>query len=655
MNLINKTLVLASVAMFAVACSQPEVGESVSTGDMRNITLSSFGSIDESRASWVDGDGIAWEQSDADKLGFVSNIGDVSRSRALTINEDDGTAQFGIAVGASADRIFAYYPYREGALAYLPDEGSFTISYDIEAAQLQAAAGEFSMADVPMASADIVTVPEGYSEVNNPMVLVGSLVRFLIYSDEVAYQSEAVKSVELRLPEGNILNGTCLLSGGWDTPVTVETPTEGGNVSRVTLQTDYLLTDIADNSAAKGVYLCVAPVEAESCTYVVVTDKATYTFASEKTKTFADNTIHNVALNLSKATDRTENSGEITHTLTWDKDQAINVGAAKGLGYYGPTTVSYDGVTVSDMENVSFAVVDLEDNPVTWLKASWENTNNYNLQIDYERNAATEGRSGRIYVEYMGVRSTTCLQVNQDPGNGVPFIVPTLTKVYQTDILAAGETVAEAATLSLEVDGEVVSDIAPYVQYVTLSCGAAEAAIEGSTVKIVFPENTLASEKTYTLKASTDDGESSVKFTQAAGEGTGEVPQFSYSIEKITPAYGTEEWFGMLTGGDKPRWFRIYNIKDAAGEALAIPLDDDTLEMLFAQVFTFGEIEADDMKAGAGQTDDHSFVSFSAFQQGDSVFVDVVFAAREGGEQRYVKIITNDSDGNPLYTWVIWQ
>lgn len=233
------------------------------------------------------------------------------------------------------------------------------------------------------------------------------------------------------------------------------------------------------------------------------------------------------------------------------------------------------------MENVSFAVVDLEDNPVTWLKASWENTNNYNLQIDYERNAATEGRSGRIYVEYMGVRSTTCLQVNQDPGNGVPFIVPTLTKVYQTDILAAGETVAEAATLSLEVDGEVVSDIAPYVQYVTLSCGAAEAAIEGSTVKIVFPENTLASEKTYTLKASTDDGESSVKFTQAAGEGTGEVPQFSYSIEKITPAYGTEEWFGMPASGDRPRWFRLYNIKNAGGEALAIPLDDDTLEMLF--------------------------------------------------------------------------
>ena len=112
MNLINKTLVLASVAMFAVACSQPEVGESVSTGDMRNITLSSFGSIDESRASWVDGEGIAWEQSDAYKLGFVSSIGDVSRSTALTINEDDGTAQFGIAVGASADRIFAYYPYR---------------------------------------------------------------------------------------------------------------------------------------------------------------------------------------------------------------------------------------------------------------------------------------------------------------------------------------------------------------------------------------------------------------------------------------------------------------------------------------------------------------------------------------------------------------
>lgn len=42
MNLINKTLVLASVAMFAVACSQPEVGESVSTGDMRQYYIVFF-------------------------------------------------------------------------------------------------------------------------------------------------------------------------------------------------------------------------------------------------------------------------------------------------------------------------------------------------------------------------------------------------------------------------------------------------------------------------------------------------------------------------------------------------------------------------------------------------------------------------------------
>lgn len=655
MNIINKVSALATVAMLAVACSQPEVGESVSTGDMRNITLSSYNTPDESRASWVDGEGISWEQEDATQLGFVSSIGDVYHSTALSIDENDGTAEFGIAVGASADKVFAYYPYRDGALAYQPDQGTFSISYDIEAAQLQTVAGEFSMDDVPMASADIVAVPEGYSDVNNPMVLVGSLVRFLVYSDVEEYRAEAVKSVELQLPEGKMLNGTCVLTGGWETPVSVAAPTNGGNVSRVTLQTDYVLTDIADNSAAKGVYLSIAPVETESCTYVVVTDKATYTFASANPKTFADNTIHNVALNLSKATERTENSGEIEHTLEWNHDQSINVGAAKGYGYYGPTTVSYDGVVVSDMENVSFVAVDLEGNPVTWLTGAWENTNNYNLQINYDRNAVTEGRSGCLYVEYMGVRSATCMQINQDPGNGVPYIVPAVTKLYETEISAAGETVEQAATISLTVDGEPVDDIAPYVQYVTLSCGAAEATVEGSYVKIVFPENTMAVERTYTLKASTDDAESSVQFKQAAGEGTGETPLFSYSIEKITPAYGTEEWFGMSTDGSTPRWFRIYNIKDAAGEALTIPLDDATLEMLFAQVFTFGEIEADDMRAGAGQTDDHSFVSFSAFQQGDSVYVDVVFAPREGGEQRYVKIITNDSDGNPLYTWVIWQ
>ena len=654
MKIINKVSALATVAMLAVACSQPEVDEPMSTGKMRNITLSSFSTPDETRASWADGKGISWEQEDATQLGFVSSIGDVSCSTALAIDENDGTAKFGIAVGAAANKIFAYYPYRDGALAYQSDQGTFSISYDIDAAQSQTAAGEFSMNGVPMASADIVAVPEGYSEVNNPMVLVGSLVRFLIYSDVEEYRAEAVKSVELRLPEGKVLNGTCVLSGGWDAPVSFAAPTDGGNVSRVTLQTDYTLADIADNSAAKGVYLCIAPVETESCTYAVVTDKATYTFASNNPKTFADNTIHNVALNLSKATERTENSGEVEHTLEWNHDQSVNVGAAKGYGYYGPTTVSYDGVVVSDMENVSFVAVDLEGRPVTWLTGAWENTNNYNLQINYDRNAVTEGRSGCLYVEYMGVRSATCMQINQDPGNGVPFIVPTVTKLYETEISAAGETIEQAATISLTVDGEPVEDISPYVKYVTLSCGAAEATVEGSYVKIVFPENTMAVERTYTLRASTDDAESSVQFKQAAGEGTGETSLYTYNIEKL-PGYGTEAWFGMPTGGDKPRWFRIYNIKDAAGEALTIPLDEGTLEMLFAQVFTFGEIGPDDMKAGAGQTDDHSFVSFSAFQQGDSVYVDVVFAPRDGGDQRYVKIITNDSDGNPLYTWVIWQ
>ena len=652
---------LAAVVALSAGCSKNEPADAPEVkGGMRNIELMTSVEPDAPRAQWVDGEGISWEESDAERMGFVSSIGDVYHSTSMSVEEETGKASFGIAIGASADKIFTYYPYRDGALAYTPDKGTFTITYKIDAAQAQAVAGICSMSSMPMMSAGVVEAGEGFAERNNPMSLVGSLVRFLIFTDDEEYAAENVLSAAITASEGTMMNGTCVLTGGWETEIAAGAAVGGTNTAKVTLQSDYILADIKDANSAKGVYLIVAPAVSDGCTYVVKTDKAEYTFVSTAEKTFAANTIHNIVLNLAKATERKENGGEVVHTVAWNKELDFNIPASKWQGEYGATTVTFDEVPVADMENVVFDIVDTEDNPIMWLKAEWVNTNDYNVRFIAERHPDnTDWRRGRIYIKYNGLRSTTCVQINQEPGNGIPFIVPALTQVYDAEIAAAGETVEKAATLSLEVNGEKVSDVAPYVQYVKLTCGAAAATVDGADIKIVFPENTSATKKNYTLKVSTDDGEASIRFTQAEGEGGGdETPKMGYNLQKL-PGYEDGARWGVGAGTtDMGRFFRVYDVKDADGKAFSIPLelDEDTLAQLMSQIFVLGDVEEGDKVAGDGATDDKSFVTFyPALQQGDSIYVDFHLTANTTGQRRYAKIIVNDAEGNPLYTWVIWQ
>ena len=489
------------------------------------------------------------------------------------------------------------------------------------------------------------------------MTMQSSMVRFIIYSSNGS--TDAVKSVSLTTSENAKISGLWVVVQPWNGESRAFIAGDQKSSVTVNLGTAYNLEGVTGKDDASGIYMGVCPAKTTGCTYVVTTDKGTYSFESSKEKEFKAGTIHNIALNLDKGVFQSTAEDVVFSPNGSDSPAPQNVDSNQHIQYLGPTTATYGGepVTMTPEDCVLVSVNPDGSDASDWALAEWVNTDDYNLRITIAKNKSASERSCKVYMEYKGIRSRNFINVHQDPGNGLPVIVPTLTSKFEREISYTGETV-EAATLELKVDGAAVTgaDVDSYVadsKYgISISCGVAAVVCKEGIVSITVPENSSSRTKSFKLIVKTEDGSVESSFTQAANPaGETETHTFEYKVraneaETAKPGYGNTAVSLQLYHFSE---IKIDGTAYPAGTMKNIP--EDLQNALIEHALKLTDLKSEDIgeQVGPQYTAEEmkTFVSFTpVVDDGAEMHVNVNLTANTTGKFRNFKIISYKSDGS---------
>lgn len=362
--------VVAGVAALSACTNEPD--DNIKPEEQNGV-YKVVASIDEAtRATISDEGGMAWQVGD--KLGArILTTGGGSHnveSNALTAGDIavDGKATF--TFGHLVNDNPAHFVYNaNGGNVWGTEFRFFPAITQENAGEIGRNVDDNKTPALKLASKAVEIATTGENLIETKMGIVGTLLRFVIYSSEVA-QGEEVQSVELVSSTDNICGAIAYdyTKGSDETPYYWQKWCDGapenvdsgencaiyyfeGKSIAVNLTNPMLVnTTDAASSVGKTVYMPVAPVTANGYKYVVTTDVATYTFdASDKVVKFNDNELKNVLLNLDKATKR------------------VDASATKG-------TLRYAGV-IDELNNYKFSYEGCADfNPGKWWFAETKDT-----------------------------------------------------------------------------------------------------------------------------------------------------------------------------------------------------------------------------------------------------------------------------------------
>lgn len=650
---------LLSTTVF-VACTE-RIEDTIVPGKTRTIEVRVETEINDentneavSKATWQDGKGLHWATGEAAVFGLADDNGSNNNAESFTLGTD-GTASFTGSVAKTASKFLPYYP-KVGAAS--GNEGDLTINFPIASIQTQTEAGKVDVSADKIALTGVSPIDLGdQTSYSAAMTMQSSMVRFIIYSSKGS--TDAVKSVSLTTSENAKISGLWVVVQPWNGESRAFIAGDQKSSVTVNLGTAYNLEGVTGKDDASGIYMGVCPAKTTGCTYVVTTDKGTYSFESSKEKEFKAGTIHNIALNLDKGVFQSTAEDVVFYHNGSDSYAPQNVDMNQNIQYLGPTTATYGGepVTMTPEDCVLVSVNPDGSNASDWAVADWENTNNYNLRITITKNKSTSDRSCKVYMEYKGIRSRNFISVHQDPGNGLPVITPTLTPKFEGEISYKGETV-EAATLELKVDGTTVTGAAvdSYVadsKYgISISCGGAAAVCKEGIVSITVPENSSSRAKSFKLIVKTEDGSAESSFTQAANPaGETETHTFEYVVRAD---YSEADKPGFEKAAKSWPLYHFSNIKIdgtayPAGTMKNIP--EDLQNALIEHALKLADLESEDIGGEVGPQytaeDMKTFVSFTpVVDDGAAMHVNVNLTANTTGQFRNFKIISYNSDGS---------
>ena len=650
---------LLSTTVF-VACTEG-IEDTIVPGKTRTIEVRVETEINDentngaaTKATWQDGKGLHWATGEAAVFGLADNKGSNNNAESFTLGTD-GTASFTGSVAETASKFLPYYP-KVGAAG--GNDGDLTINFPIASIQTQTEAGKVDVSADKIALTGVSPIElEAQTSYSAAMTMQSSMVRFIIYSSKGS--TDAVKSVSLTTSENAKISGLWVVVQPWNGESRAFIAGDQKSSVTVNLGTAYNLEGVTGKDDASGIYMGVCPAKTTGCTYVVTTEKGTYSFESSKEKEFKAGTIHNIALNLDKGVFQSTAEDVVFYHNGSDSYAPQNVDMNQHIQLLGPTTATYGGeaVKMTPEDCVLVSVNPDGSDASDWAVADWENTNNYNLRITIAKNKSTSDRSCKVYMEYKGIRSRNFISVHQDPGNGLPVIVPTLTPKFEGEISYKGETV-EAATLELKVDGAAVTgaDVDSYVadsKYgISISCGVAAVVCTEGIVSITVPENSSSRTKSFKLIVKTEDGSAESSFTQAANPaGETETHTFEYVVradypENIKP--------GLENAAKSWPLYHFSNIKIdgtayPAGTMKNIP--EDLQNALIEHALKLTDLESEDIVGEVGPQytaeDMKTFVSFTpVVDDGAEMHVNVNLTANTTKEFRNFKIISYNSDGS---------
>lgn len=312
MKKIMKIFVLVAAAAMALAsCQKNEIDNSTSQEYEYTFHIGNA----DTKATLGDVS-VEWTSGDQMGLYTVTTSDEVSYNTKGYINPGKPATMkvYSYNALAAGDMIYAYYPYTE-VNAQVPTEVLISLP-----------AKQDGNDDMPMVSLPMV-VTSGIAARENVAVEAGeiklvnlaAIAEFNVYSSNVEYQSEKVKSVSFTANKAIAGNftfdltsvdysnaATLAISGYTDTEV-VSTLSTAAAVGT------------AKESATK-VKMVVAPGEGYTGTVVVATDKASYTFNVTKAKTFTRSSVLPLAVDLANG-ERVENAaapeGVTTTTISF--------------------------------------------------------------------------------------------------------------------------------------------------------------------------------------------------------------------------------------------------------------------------------------------------------------------------------------------------
>lgn len=275
--------------------------------------------------------------------------------------------------------------------------------------------------------------------------------------------------------------------------------------------------------------------------------------------------------------------------------------------------------------------------------------------------------AGSVYDIALNLSSSAAVRVAREQ-----YVCPVLTKLYDTEIVVDGETVAAAASLKLvDRDGSEL-DFATYKSYVSLVCerqgddGVAEVSIgDDGVISIVFPENAYSSTVTWTLTASGNyETVSTVDFTQTKNTGGSVLHTFVYTIynNDKPDENGKGPGFGKEGGsiGDRYRieGITIDNTTYNPG-SLNLIFENGLIDLLMDKAIGFGEITENDVQVPGSDPlteNPESFVTFEPYENGGAaIYIRVVLTPNDTGVRRTFKIITYDGNGEQVSSIAYFQ
>ena len=601
----------------------------------------------EVRATLSTNNGFRWDAgSDGTHFGVFSNADNYAASTAMSVGADK-RADVTVSVEGTPSLAYLFYGfyYNPTHNANSPDAW-----FNMSSSQTQTDAGTLdNTTDKIILSSSPVSVSGGETHVQVDFNMLTSFICFNIYASEgsdvtvssVSFAADAVAS-------SKYLSGKAHVFFPFNASAYIDGVAEGTNTTTVALSNAYSLSSVTDKASASPVFMGVMPCDVTGYTINVNTSEGVYAFHTDGSISFLAGKIKPINLDLKNATTK-PGEGPIELTFVYGNpassvnfgsagsDQFLN-GAIQNL-IYGGVYLFNAGARQPAFDAEKIAIV-TDASSSSWLHPSFENTSNYQMRIVADSNPTTLARTGYVYLEYNGTRSTNYITVNQD--GAAVVVTPTLSKVYLTEISEDGETIAAAATLSLDINGtpsaDVLTDMATYS--VTLTCGTATATVTNAAgnVQIVFPANATASPKNFTLTA-TGTTSSSIDFTQAANAGaSGCEYTYSFSWTAIDSPYQA-----FNPNFNEGHWITISSISPAIAAG-------DVMSKLVPFAFEFSELDASDKAAsGLSGTNFASELSVTVMNVTDGGAT-VQFSIYAGSVSGDAKIVMKNSDGSTYAT-----
>lgn len=427
--------VVAGAAALTACTNEPEEGITPDAGQGFTIKAQ-LG--ENTKATLIDGESIKWEDQDEVTAWYANSENefgfDLREAAKATVSEDGHSATLNyttIPVGSTLWLAYGSNTGYDGCSAR-------KVEFNYTSNQTQVAAGTMNKEYLRLVGEQTtVTTAEGEYTAN--MNIVGTIMRYLIYSAEGTYAEEKVQKVELissdkalagggaaiaynfadykdtengfkywANPEGTAFSDECTIF--WDATSKGITTTLGTPMS----------LSATDAASSKGIYMTVPALSIGGYKYIVTTDVAIYTFdASTTPVVFANNTLKNVKLDVEKATSRIELSsikGElqyigdlnaaaqlISYEGVTDKDSGYWYAQTKDMGSDAWVTKEgaanahyYTGVTFECIDNATGQEAD-------WLTISYRTDGNTHWFMTVEPNESAEQRSATVTATFPDV------------------------------------------------------------------------------------------------------------------------------------------------------------------------------------------------------------------------------------------------------------